>query len=107
MDRLALEYGRELFRERYNTEPRMRLKSEAVEANTLVHLDAHNEIFILYDVSENDQAFRLTSDTCILTTDGYFRNSVPVIPYQLTGNILIDTKGATAPNCFSFIIFYA
>lgn len=107
MQNLSLEYGRQLYRDRYQVEPKFRFLDVHVAPNALELIDASNEIHVLYDVSLSDQAFKIKSDTCIIDNLAYFKNTVPSRPYDLSGNILIDTTGATETTVFTFLVFYS
>lgn len=106
MDNIVLEYGKSLFKQRFGREPFMRCIDKTVAASSLEHYDARNEIWILYDVSENDQAFKIVTDTDIVSNSEYFANTVPTRPYEFSGNVLINTTGASSSNVFTFLVFY-
>ncbi len=107
MQNIALEYGRQLYRDRYGAKPKFRFMDIHIAPNSLELVDASNEVHVLYDISLSNQAFKIKSDTCIIDNVGYFKNTVPSRPYDLTGNILIDTTGATETTVFTFLVFYA
>lgn len=105
MQNLSLEYGRQLYHDRYQVAPKFRFLDVHAAPGSLELIDASNEIHVLYDVSMSDQAFKIKSDTCIIDNLAYFKNNVPSRPYDLSGNILIDTTGATETTVFTFLVF--
>ena len=84
----------------------MRTLSYEVAAGEMVNLGHSNEIAMLWDISENDLAFSIESDTVMLDNTKYFRNAVPPIPHEMAGNVVIYNSSSEA-NTFTFIIFYS
>lgn len=103
----AEKYGRHLYEKQYGVSPDFRYEEVITSPDELVHRDASGEIWILFDVSENDQSFTIESDTNITNNTSYFKNQVPTRPMDMSGNILIDTNGATGDVVFTFIVFYS
>ena len=92
MENIALEYGRQLYKDRYGEQAKFRFLEKQVLPGTIEMVEASNEICVLYDISRDDQAFKVESDTSIINNVDYFKNTVPTRPYDMSGNILINTK---------------
>ena len=71
MHNLALVYGRQLYRQRYNAKPSFRFLDVEVAKDTIHYMDSANEIHVLYDVSKDDQAFKIKSDTIQINNTKY------------------------------------
>lgn len=106
MENLALSLGTQLFEKRYNRKPDVRIKELTIEAGEIKHLQAVNEIYMLYDVSKNDVDFQIKSGTYFITQGRYFKNRVPSRPYDLTGDIMLDCRSALDSLTFTFLVFY-
>ena len=71
------------------------------EENT-VRIDAHNEFWYLFDISQSEDPFTITANNNIIDQDEFVMDGIPFITYEFTGDIIIDNTGAQAPQTFLF-----
>ncbi len=106
MEDLAYQLGNHLFQKRFHQAPDVRVKEVSVEAGKIHHLQAVNEIYMLYDIDKNEVDFTIKSGTYFISKAHYFKNRVPSRPYDLTGDIVLDCRNAQEALTFTFLVFY-
>lgn len=69
---------------------------------SVIHIDAHNEFWYFFDVSQADDDFTVSADNRVITKDKFSSNGVSFLSAELTGNIIIDNTGAVSAQDFLF-----
>jgi hypothetical protein len=70
--------------------------------NTINRINAHNELWYLFDVNQTDNNFTITANNNIINQDEFVVDGVPFITYEFTGDIKIENEEAHTDQTFLF-----
>ncbi len=68
----------------------------------ITRIDAHNELWYLFDVNQTEDDFTITANNNIINKDEFVVDGVPFITYEFTGDIKIDNTDARLDQSFLF-----
>jgi len=78
-----------------------RIKMNA--SDTQKRINAHNEFWFLFDITQIDDAFTIDAENKrLVSTEDFDIDGVPYVMYELTGRIIINKTGNTATQVFMF-----
>jgi len=77
-------------------------RTTVLTTDTTVMIEATNEIWILFDVSQLTDAFTIDASNRRVTQAGFDAAGLPYIIYELTGDIIITRDAATLNQTFLF-----
>jgi len=107
MENILLEYGMNRLSQMGYDRTDVHWEAKKVEVNkTALSFNAQNELWILFDVTNVEDNFIITSDTTKpINRDIFVSDAVPFLFDEFTGNISINATGANNAHTFAFIRF--